>query len=104
MSQEVRKVQDILRQLFFGNYNPFEILSERDGSEKSDRGDITKQLQELVQPEQFSLIEKLLGDIYESQTKDMVRAFKVGVRFGARFVIAACLDADYQEDEVTEDG
>lgn len=91
-------MEDILRQLFYGDYVPFEILTERNGSEKSDRGDITKQLQELVQPEQFSLIEKLLGDVYESQTKDMVKAFKVGVRFGVQFVIAACLDTAGQED------
>lgn len=50
-------MEDILRQLFYGDYIPFEILTELNGSEKSDRGDITKQLQELVQPEQFSLIE-----------------------------------------------
>ena len=87
-------MEDILRQLFYGDYVPFEILTERNGSETSDRGDITKQLQELVQPEQFSLIEKLLGDVYESQTQDMVKAFKVGVRFGAQFVMAACLPED----------
>ena len=98
MSQEVKDVEDILRQLFYGDYIPFEILTELDGSEKSDRGDVTKQLQELVQPEQFSLIEKLLGDVYESQTKDMVKAFKVGVRFGAQFMMADCLDTAVQED------
>ncbi len=98
MSQEVKDVEDILRQLFYGDYIPFEILTELNGSETSDRGDVTNQLQELVQPEQFSLIEKLLGDVYESQTKDMVKAFKVGVRFGAQFVIAACLDTAGQED------
>lgn len=87
-------MEDILRQLFYGDYIPFEILTELDGSEKSDRGDVTTQLQALVQPEQFSLIEKLLGDVYESQTKDMVKAFKVGVRFGAQFVLAACLPED----------
>lgn len=91
-------MEDILRQLFYGDYVPFEILTERNGSETSDRGDITKQLQELVQPEQFSLIEKLLGDVYESQTQDMVKAFKVGVRFGAQFVLAACLGTAGQGD------
>ena len=98
MSQEVKDVEDILRQLFYGDYVPFEILTERKGSEKSDRGDVTKQLQALVQTEQFSLIEKLLGDVYESQTQDMMKAFKVGVRFGAQFVMAACLDKAGQED------
>ena len=91
-------MEDILRQLFYGDYIPFEILTELNGSETSDRGDVTNQLQELVQPEQFSLIEKLLGDVYESQTKDMVKAFKVGVRFGVQFVIAACVDTAGQED------
>ena len=84
-------MEDILGQLFYGDYIPFEILTELDGSGKYDRGDVTKQLQELVQPEQFSLIEKLLGDIYEVQTEDMVKAFKVGVRFGVQLIVQTSL-------------
>lgn len=85
-------MDDILRQLFYGDYVPFEILTERNGSEKSDRGDITTQLQAMIQPEQFKLIEELLGDVYESQTEDMVKAFKVGVRFGVQFLVACLTD------------
>ena len=85
-------MEDILRQLFYGDYVPFEILTERNEGEKSDRGDITTQLKALVQPEQFKLIEELLGDIYDSQTEDMVKAFKVGVRFGVQFLVACLTD------------
>lgn len=85
-------MDNILRQLFYGNYVPFEILTERNGSEKSDRGDITTQLKALVQPEQFKLIEELLDDVYDSQTADMVKAFKVGVRFGVQFLLACLTD------------
>lgn len=84
-------MDDILKQLFYGDYVPFEILTELNGSKKSDRGDVTTQLKALVQPEQFGLIEKLLGDVYQSQTEDMIKAFKVGVRFGVQFLAQTCL-------------
>lgn len=95
-------MDDILRQLFYGDYVPFEILTELNGSKKSDRGDVTTQLKALVQPEQFGLIEKLLGDVYQSQTEDMIKAFKVGVRFGVQFLVQTCLTDGSTGQEATE--
>lgn len=91
--QEVREMEDILGRLFYGDYSAFEDISVIRGSGESihhRRGEITTQLKALVPGDNFKLIEELLGSLYQTQTEDLEKAFKAGVRLGAQFV-AACL-------------
>lgn len=93
---------DILRQIFYGDYIPFEILSERKVCGRTERGDVSERLKALAPDEHFKLIEQLLGDVYESQTEDMVKSFKEGVRFGVRFMMLTCLTNGSSGQEDTE--
>lgn len=87
-------MEDILGRLFYGDYSAFEDISVIHGSGESIHhrcGEITTQLKALVPGDNFKLIEELLGSLYQTQTEDLKKAFKAGVRLGAQFVAAACL-------------
>lgn len=86
-------MEDILNQLFYGDYSAFQALSMVKGTETPEqyrRGEISMQLKSQVSEEQFKLVLQLMDSMDHSQTESMESAFKMGVRLGAQFVIAAC--------------
>lgn len=99
-------MEDILKQLFYGDYSAFDDISFISTAGEPDqhrRGEISMQLKALVPQEQFKLLEELLNSMHLAQTEDMERAFNAGVRLGAQFIIAACLmNSTGQETEAIE--
>ncbi len=85
-------MEDILTQLFYGSYSAFHDLSViTENLEQFRRGKISMQLKSQLSEEQFKLLQELLNSMNQSQTEDMERAFRAGVRLGAQFIIAACM-------------
>lgn len=103
-------MEDILRQLFNGDYSAFEdisVITETMKPEQQRRGDITTHFKSVMSAEEYKLLQELLDSMNRMQTEELVKAFKAGVRLGARFVIESCLidgddTLDIQRKEVGE--
>lgn len=103
-------MEDILRQLFNGDYSAYDdimVIPEAMRPEQHRQGDISTHFKSVMSTEEFKLLQELLDSMNRMQNEDLVKAYKAGVRLGARFVIESCLiDSDEtlirQEKEVGE--